>query len=243
MTAHYADLDPVLPESRRASPAQRVVLHVEPDFWGYMRAAISGDAAATRGRRRCRRPGIAALQGLPSNVAGFAQRDREAAKHATPRTSRSRITSASGAPTSTSRSRIRPMPPSTRSPSARRTFYRSLSANFDLVVRRHSADRDARVQAVIVYGDGGISWWDAADFRRSARFLGKLFSTTAAQAAGDVAAPARQHAHARRRTTSWGHYQDNRVEWLLDEAARTHLDDLSRRRASSRSSSAAAPAA
>ena len=41
---------------------------------------------------------------------------------------------------------------------------------------------------------------------------------------------------------TWGHYQDNRVEWLLDEPARTHLRTYLNA-ASWRSCSGAAPAA
>jgi hypothetical protein len=72
-----------------------------------------------------------------------------------------------------------------------------------------------------VYGDNGTHWMDAEDFRRLARFLGKVSSTI------------------NKRIVMWqiplgntkmlsvnntdGHYQDNRPEWFFNETARTHL--------------------
>jgi hypothetical protein len=55
-----------------AFPSSRVVLHVEPDFWGYMEQRASGDNAATVAAK-VSETGVAVLQGLPSTVSGFAQ--------------------------------------------------------------------------------------------------------------------------------------------------------------------------
>src|SRR5204863_8588502 len=51
-------------------------------------------------------------------------------------------------------------------------FYSSLGANFDIAFAEFS-DRDSGFKAEI-YGDGGASWWDAGDFTRSTRFLGRF---------------------------------------------------------------------
>jgi hypothetical protein len=99
------------------------------------------------------------------------------------------------------------------------TFYASLSANFDLVFT-DIADRDAAFKQY-VYGDGGISWWDAGDFQRSARFLGK-FSSASGKRLVIWQIPL-GNTRMRAENNTWGHYQDNRVEWLLDDATGTHL--------------------
>src|SRR6266849_10291325 len=71
MTAYYNDLT-LFYKKAGAFTGQRVVLHVEPDFWGYMEQRSSGDAANTVSAK-VSETGIAGLQGLPSDVTGFAQ--------------------------------------------------------------------------------------------------------------------------------------------------------------------------
>ena len=56
-------------------------------------------------------------------------------------------------------------------------FYISLAADFDIAFAEFS-DRDAAFKQY-VYGDGGQSWFDAEDFRRSARFFGGFSSPPA----------------------------------------------------------------
>jgi hypothetical protein len=98
-------------------------------------------------------------------------------------------------------------------------FYASLGAAFDLVFT-DIADRDAAFKQYI-YGDGGISWWDTGDFQRSARFLGK-FSVTAGKRLVMWQLPL-GNTRMRAQNNTWGHYQDNRVERLLDDPARAVL--------------------
>ena len=85
----------VLPARWRV-PQQPVVLHVEPDMWGYIQQRSSSDNAATRagaGRLdRGRRAGRAAGQRL-----GLRPGHRQAARHRTRRTSCWATTSACGA--------------------------------------------------------------------------------------------------------------------------------------------------
>ena len=71
MTAFYNDLI-LFFQKAALFPNQKVILHVEPDFWGYMEQRSSGDNAATVSAR-VSETGIAALAGLPSTVAGMAQ--------------------------------------------------------------------------------------------------------------------------------------------------------------------------
>ncbi|HWJ57851.1 MAG TPA: hypothetical protein VNR90_16530, partial [Vicinamibacterales bacterium] len=71
MTAYYNDLI-LFFQKAGGFPANRVVLHVEPDFWGYMEQRSTGDNAAGL-PAKVSETGITALQGLPSTVAGFAR--------------------------------------------------------------------------------------------------------------------------------------------------------------------------
>jgi len=216
MTAYYNDLT-LFFQKAGAFPAQRVVLHVEPDFWGYMQQRSSGDAAGSVAAR-VSETGIAALQGLPSNVAGFAQAIVKLRNTYAPNVTLAYHLSVWG--TNVDIAISNPPDATVDALGARAAaFYTSLGANFDLSFAEFS-DRDAAFKQSI-YGDGGISWWDAEDFRRSARFL-KMFSTTAGKRLVMWQIPL-GNTRMRSQNNTWAHYQDNRVEWLLDEADRTHL--------------------
>ena len=214
MTAYYNDLI-LFFQKAGAFPAQRVVLHVEPDFWGYMEQRSTNDNAAGV-PAKVSETGIGALQGLPSTVAGFALAVVKLRDTYAPNVTLAYHLSVWGTNFAS-----RSEPPDarwTRSASAPRT---SAVARRELRSRLTDiADRDAAFKQFI-YGDGGISWWDAEDFRRSARFLGK-FSTTAGKRLVMWQLPL-GNTRMRAQDNTWGHYQDNRVEWLLDDATRAHL--------------------
>ena len=72
-------------------------------------------------------------------------------------------------PASTSACPTRPTRLWTRLPGVP-PLLQSLGANFDIAFAEFS-DRDSAFYQY-VYGDGGQPWFDAEDFRRSARFLG-----------------------------------------------------------------------
>ena len=69
MAAWYADLRLFF---QRAAGDATVVLHVEPDLWGYIEQASTGDDATTV-PAAVASSGDAALAGLPNNAAGFAR--------------------------------------------------------------------------------------------------------------------------------------------------------------------------
>jgi hypothetical protein len=98
-------------------------------------------------------------------------------------------------------------------------FYNSLGINFDIAFAEFS-DRDSGFYQY-VYGDSGRSWWDAADFGRHVRFLGR-FSSVAGKRIVLWQIPL-GNTLMRAQNNSTGHYQDNRPEWLLNETARSHL--------------------
>src|SRR5688572_9589090 len=65
MTAYYNDLR-LFFEKAAPIPGQRVVLHVEPDLWGYIQQRSSGDDTRTVSAR-VTETGLTELAGLPSN--------------------------------------------------------------------------------------------------------------------------------------------------------------------------------
>jgi hypothetical protein len=145
MKAYWADLELFL---RRARGRTRVVLHVEPDLWGYLEQAGERRLAASFARRV-----IALRNRLARNVA-LAYHDSVWGTKEDPTLSNpslAHMTTLGGR-------------------SAR--FYRSLRARFDLVFH-DVADRDAGFREHIL-GDGGASRWDAADFARRERYLRAL---------------------------------------------------------------------
>ena len=71
MQAYYADLK-LFFQRAGAFPNNRVVLHVEPDMWGYVQQVAGNDNAASVGAKVAA-TGLPELAGLPDNVAGLAQ--------------------------------------------------------------------------------------------------------------------------------------------------------------------------
>lgn len=216
MTAYYNDLI-LFFQKAGAFPNQRVVLHVEPDFWGYMEQRSTNDNAATLSAK-VSETGIVALQGLPSTVPGFAQAIVKLRNTYAPNVVLAYHLSVWG--TGVDIALSNPTDAQIDALAIRAaTFYSSLSASFDIVFT-DVADRDAAFKQY-VYGDGGASWWDAGDFQRSARFLGKFSTATLKRFViwqipfGNTRMLAENN--------TWGHYQDNRVEYLLDDATGTHL--------------------
>ena len=216
MTAYYNDLI-LFFQKAALFPSQRVVLHVEPDFWGYMEQRSVNDNATTV-PAKVSETGIAALQGLPSTVAGFARAVVKLRDTYAPNVTLAYHLSVWGTMIDIAISN----PPDAQVDALgvrAANFYTSLGANFDIVFT-DIADRDAAFKQY-VYGDQGISWWDAEDFRRSARLLGK-FTMTAGKRLVMWQLPLGTM-RMRAQNNTWGHYQDNRVEWLLDDATRAHL--------------------
>ena len=70
MAAWYADLRLFF---QRAAGSQPVILHVEPDLWGYIEQATATDDDATEVPASVASSGDAALAGLPNTAAGFAK--------------------------------------------------------------------------------------------------------------------------------------------------------------------------
>jgi hypothetical protein len=75
----------------------------------------------------------------------------------------------------------------------------------------------------LIQGKGAQSWWDGEDFRRHARFINRFVLTSGKRMVMWQIPFGNTKMRAENNTTH--HYQDNRVEWLLDDPSRTHLAD------------------
>ena len=216
MTSYYNDLK-LFFQKAGAFTGKTVVLHVEPDLWGYMQHRSGGDNAATV-PARVADTGLTELAGLPNTVSGFARAVVKLRDTYAPNVVLGYHISVWG----TGNDIVLSNPPdSTVDALAGRAaaFYQSLGASFDIAFAEFS-DRDAGFYQY-EYGDNGAHWWDAEDFRRNARFL-RGFSIAANRRIVMWQIPL-GNTKMRAQNNTKRHYQDNRTEWLLDEAARTHL--------------------
>lgn len=216
MTAYFSDLK-LFFQKAGAFPGQRVVLHVEPDLWGYMEQRSTNDDARTV-PAKVAETGIPELAGLPSTVSGFAMAVVRLRDAYAPNVNLGYHISVWG--TGVDIALSNPSDATVDGLASRAAvFYNALSAGFDIAFAEFS-DRDAGFYQY-VYGDGGQHWWDAEDFRRGARFLGG-FSAAARKRIVMWQIPF-GNTKMRAQNNTTGHYQDNRPEWLLDEPARAHL--------------------
>jgi hypothetical protein len=215
MAAWYADLRLFF---QRAAGSQTVILHVEPDLWGYIEQATGTDDDATQIPASVASSGDAALTGLPNTAAGFAKAIVRLRDQLAPNVLLAYHLSVWGTNWDIAYSNS---PDSQVDTLAARAgaFYRSLGASFDLTFT-DIADRDASFKQ-IVYGDGGASRWDDADFVRYARFVKGYVADTGHRVV--VWQIPLGNTKMRAMNDTWGHYQDNRAQWFLDDPGGTHL--------------------
>jgi hypothetical protein len=103
-------------------------------------------------------------------------------------------------------------------------FYRSLGTKFDLTFTDWS-DRDAAFKRAI-YGAGPDAWWTSGDYSRAVRFI-HGYSLAARQRVAVWQIPL-GNTLMRAMNNTWGHYQDNHVQWLLGKDGPKHLDSLAK---------------
>jgi hypothetical protein len=214
MTAYYNDLKLFF---QRAGAAQSpVVLHVEPDLWGFIQSSKGDDATAMS--VKVASTGLPELAGLPENARGFAQSVVRLRDQYAPNVVLGYHLSTWGTGTdpvlsNPSDSQIDQL--ATQSVN----FYKSLQANFDVAFAEFT-DRDAGFKQYI-YGDSGASWWDEGDFSRNVRYLQDFVAGSQKRVV--MWQVPLGNTRMRAMNNTWDHYQDNKVEWLLDEPGRTHL--------------------
>lgn len=216
MAAYYRDLR--LFFQRAGDAGGMTVLHLEPDLWAFMQQRATDDDA-TSVPVKVGASGMSDVSDLPDTAAGFAQaivrlRDRYAAN----------VVLGYHFSTWATGHDILHSIPSDNTVQVRgertATFYRSLDAPFDIAFT-DIADRDAAFKEEH-YGDGGASWMEDADYARSAVYVGAFVETAALRAVlwqipfGNTVMRAMNN--------TWGHYQDNKVETLLDQPDQAALN-------------------
>lgn len=200
-----------------------VIVHVEPDFWGYMQqrnanpAAISAAVASS---------GYGPVAAYSNTVVGFAQalsglRNAYApnvllAFHVSPWASPSGDLGSSHDPNFNVQGAAQ----------ATANFYLNLGANFDLLFY-DIADRDAAYYQFVI-GDPN-RWWDVnnqvfPNFNRFNQFA--LTITNATGKRGMLWQVPIGNKLYRSQNNSYGHYQDNRVQYYLGGGNNQHLQEL-----------------
>ena len=216
MQAYWADLK-LFFQTAGAFPSRKVVLHVEPDMWAYVQQVAGNDNAASVAAE-VNATGVPEVAGLPDTVAGLAQGIVRLRNQYAPNVILAYQVSVWGTNVDIALS-----DPSDSQVDAlgnrAGAFYNSLGAAFDVAFGEFS-DRDSAYM-LMVQNKGPQSWWNGEDFRRYARFISRFVATSGKRMVmwqipfGNTKMRAMNNTHQ--------HYQDNRVEWLLDEPARTHL--------------------
>jgi hypothetical protein len=209
MAAYYEDLK-VFFQRAAATGVDPIVLHVEPDLWGYVqRSSIHDDASSVPAKVAA--TGLPELAGLPDNAAGFAEAIVRLRDQYAPNVLLAYPVSVWG--TGVDIAISDPIDAEVDALSARTVaFYRSLGANFDLLAFEF-ADRDSGYREIVDHA-GRQGWWNAADFRRNERYVGDV--TRALQRSGVMWQIPLGNTRMLAMNNTTGHYQDNRVETLLD---------------------------
>ena len=193
MRAYWSDFSLMLRRVAGAAGRHAVVVHVEPDLWGYL------EHAGATGRALARR--------FAAHV--VALRDR-LAPHALLAWHLS-VWGTGEDPTYSKPSLAHMDALAARSAS----FYRALHAHFDLVFN-DVTDRDAGFYDK-VEGNPGTAW-GPADFARHDAYIAGFVRRTHTPVVlwqlplGNTTLD-----------DTWGHYRDNRVQWWLDDPSGAHL--------------------
>ncbi len=218
MAAWFADLKVFFQQAHR-SPGTTVVLHVEPDFWGYVEQRATNRTDPTSVPGQVAGSGFAEVAGYADNAAGLAQaivhlRDLHAPNvrlgyHASVWGTNTDILVSK--PSDTEVQRLANLAGD---------FYLNLHAAFDLVFMEFS-DRDSAYHELVNHR--GQAWYGAEDYRRHRLFLSTLVTRTSRPVVlwqiplgNNVMRSCNNTAH---------HYQSNQVEWLLGDLGSTHLAD------------------
>jgi hypothetical protein len=214
MKSYFADLKLFFQRAHDAGGP--VVLHVEPDMWGYIEQVTGDDAS--RFPAKVAATGIDDVAGLPNTAAGLAQAVVRLRNKYAPNVVLGYHVSIWGTKTD-----ITVQDPANKTVDAlarqAAAYYKSLGASFDVTFAEFD-DRDSGFNQ-LVNGDGGASWFKAADFARHARFL-RGYSRASGQRIVVWQIPLGNTVMRAMDNTS-GHYQDNRVQWLLGSGGTRHL--------------------
>jgi hypothetical protein len=213
MKAYYNDLALALRRIHEQSKGRLVVLHVEPDLWGYVeqRGGRSDDPTAVPASVAS--SGDPRLSGLPDTAAGFAQAVVRLRDALAPGVKLGFHMSTWG--TGTDPVQQDPSPGAVDALAARSAkFYNNLHARFDVVFTDPS-DRDDGFDDKI-NGDHGHSRWTAADYVRDERWLAGMHRAT-----GLPLVMWQIPLGNRRLPNTWKRFRDTHVQTLLGSDPKT----------------------
>lgn len=208
MRSYYDDLALALRRAREAAGGRTVILHVEPDLWGYVEqhgvpSAVPAAVSSTGDPR---------LAGLPNTAAGFAQAIVRIRDAVAPQVKLGYHMSTWG--TGVDPVQQNPSLGEVDQLAARSgAFYQALGARFDLVFSDPS-DRDDGFDTKI-NGDHGASRWSTGDYRRDVRWLAGMHRAT-----GRPIVMWQIPLGNSRLPNTWKRYRDTHVERLLGHTAR-----------------------
>jgi hypothetical protein len=206
MASYWSDVRLFFERARGSKP---VVLHVEPDLWGYIEQAARGDNAATV-------PAVVPGN-LPQTAAGFAQEFVRLRDALAPNVILAYHMSGWG----TKHDIVYEKPPAAtvRAYAARSAaFYRSLGARFDVAFEDFS-DRDAGYYQGVAHNPK--TWFKPADFARHLLYAATFVRLARIRMVAWQIPLGNTVMRAENNTND--HYQDNRVQWLLGPNSRAHL--------------------
>ena len=216
MNAYYAEFKLLI--QKCAASGKVVILHVEPDFWGF--------CESTHGSQPETIPvcvantGFPEAAGLHDNLCGFAQllvKLRDTYEPQPPGTPHKVLIAFHASHWGTGADLIKNKVDPTTQANAIGGYFTKLGAKFDLLFH-DPADRDAGYYAQF---DGGASWWAAADFDRYRNYLAAMTSVTGLRnVLWQVPLGNTKTATC---ANSYGHFQDNRVEYWLDDTAHANV--------------------
>ena len=214
MADYWADVRLFMKKAEAGASGHPVVLHVEPDLWGYIeQAAADNDAANVPAAVAS--SGDDDLAGLPNTAEGFAKAFVKLRDLYAPHVLLAYHVSVWGTMFDLHASQTSDAQTDQLAAKAA-AFYGSLEPDFDLAFV-DLADRDSGFYQY-QYGDGGAAWWNASDFPRYGRFIGGLSAGTGKRVV--VWQIPMGNTLMRATNDTWGHYADNRPEWFLDECGR-----------------------
>jgi hypothetical protein len=191
MAAYWQDVSLMLQRVRGTKP---VVVHVEPDLWGYLEQAnATGLASAFAKRWVALRNQLAPNVILAYHMSGWGTKHDIVYEDPPDAAVRAYATKSAA-------------------------FYTSLHAHFDIAFEDFS-DRDAGFYAK--QEGNPNTWFKAADFHRHLLY-GQTFVRLAGIRMVAWQIPL-GNTVMRAMNNTWDHFQDNRVQWLLGAGSRAHL--------------------
>ncbi len=214
MNAYFADFKLLMQKAGQFGGT--VIVHIEPDFWGFCESVHGSDPSVIS--VQVASSGFAEAAGYANNLCGFAQ----VLFHLRDLYGPNAFLALHASHWATGADLIANHVDPVVQANAIAGFLGALGVPFDLLFH-DPTDRDAGFKQY-VDGDGGASWWNASDFARYRAYLAQVWSATGRRAilwelpCGNTLY--------RTCNNSTGHYQDNRAEFFLQAGNGTNVADF-----------------